>query len=583
MPYTPPLGNVVIFDFTDAYVAPVGSNVILNFGEVDPDNAITSQAPIPLQFEGFIPSITNIPEANNLVSGAPLLLQFQGFEPEVLNKPGLQVGQFSFYRVGRSSASDLQVEQYGAYLAESASEGTLQVEQFGVYVLGLRTSFLYVNAFSFYLAASYISPLQTDQFGAYISRSEISPLQCAQFGAYIVGRIVPLVIPALASAVPETPIGETWAWASDLIVSDDGSEQRISLRSDPRRSFGNTYIFDGLAELIEIKRQLRALFREEVAIPLYQYATRLKAAAPGGSGYLTFNPVRTDLRNDGWVLIVEDTHFELRRVDNIDGTGCSITVVTDNAFTTKAKVMPVAVGLMEDGASLVQYPKNGAAKLNCKSLETQTLTPFLSPLVDVEFVTLNDLPILEHRAIANEFNDNYDLGREILDYGGKIEFRVGWNYTRLGGEREYICQRYLDQDDWDFWRAFFDYCKGSVNPFYVPTYRDDFEILDPPDYLVDTFTVAGHTYTDAYFDDPTYKQVAIFSEGGAVHYATIATAVQVGDDDELTLSPGLPDGEDWEDATISLLLLCRLGTDEVNLMHQGLETKFSTSIRTVDA
>ncbi len=529
-----------------------------------------------------VPSSGGAEDFNNITSGNPSYLTFQGFLPVVLNNPGVQVEQFSFYRVGSDPASDLQTEQFGAYIIGTRAP-VVQVEQFGSYIVGAIRPPLQVEQFGAYLVSTPISQLEVVQFSVYIARSEVSPVQVEQFGCYIIGKVTPLVIPALASSVPETPIVESWVWASDPMISDDGSEQRVSLAGDPKRTFSNKFVFNDDSAIRTAKDQLSATFREAVAMPLHQYGTRLKAAAVATGVYLTFTPTKTDLRNDGWVLIVEGATYELKTVDNLDGTGCSITTPLANSYSTKARVMPVSIGFIDNNAALVQYPKNGAASLTVKGVETQTLTPFLRPGITVELTEFDTLPVLERRAIGTEFNDIYDLGREILEYGGKIEFRQPWNYTRISGEREFNCQRVLDGDDWDYWRVFFDYCRGRVNPFFLPTYREDFGVIDPPDPLDNTFIVEGHNYVDDYFDNPTYKQIAIFAEDGTVHYATISAAVYSGDNDALTFLPALPGDVDWEGCEVCLLLLCRLGTDQVDLEHYSLDTKIKTSIRTVDA
>lgn len=501
----------------------------------------------------------------NLVTPNVALLSFVGFLPAISNKPGAQVEQFGLYIGAASSSPEAIVEQHGAYILGKV--GTIaQVEQMGLYVL----------------TPPPFAPGQVEQFGLYVTSKTNPEAVVEQFGFYIVGRITPLVIPALANVTPETPIFETWAWLSDSIPSDDGGEQRISLRKEPRRSFANKFVFPTADDVREAQRQLFKAFREEVAISLHQYGTRLKAPAALAASYLTFMPERTDLRDDGWVLIVEDDKYEIKLVDTIDGTGCSITTPLDNAYTKRAKVIPVAVGLMEDKAALVRYNPNDVASLTIKSRENLPVVPFLRPGMDVELTEFGGLPVLERRAIGTEFDDIFDLGRQEFDYGGRIGFYIPWTNAKLSGEREYLTQRVFNQDDFDYMKTFFDYCKGTVNPFYLPTYRADFEVIEPPVASGSTFKVSGHAYSEDYSSNPAFKQIAIFSEAG-VHYASISGVVEDGADDVLTFTPVLPADTAWEDdQAICLLLRARLGSDEVSLEHQALHTIFRTSVRTVD-
>jgi hypothetical protein len=530
--------------------------------------------------------VASLPDAGgavnyNVVNPGTLLLEFVGYGPTVTNDPGLQVETFSLYIAGLGSP-ELQVEQYGAYAVSKSADPDLQVEQFGSYIIGQVGAPFQVEQYGIYVVGAIISTLQIEGYSLYAVASEVPPVQIEQYGAYIVARSTPLVIPALAGTVPETPINESWLWLSDRMVSEDGSEQRISLRNEPRRAFSNSYMLTGGNEIRLAKQQLYAAFREEVAVPLYVYQTRLKAVVAAGASYLTFNPVKTDLRDGGWVLVVEDDTYELKVITTLDGTGCNLSTPLAHAYTKRAKVMPVAVSVIDDKTALVQFPGNEAAKLTLKSDERTPVVPFLRPGTANDLTLFNGLPVLERRAIGTEFNDVFENGRTTIDWGGKAEDRISWNFTQFGGNRDYLCNRILEPDEWDYFKTFFDYCKGTVNPFYVPTWREDFDIVVPALISSNTFTVSGHTYGTDYFGNPALKQIAIFADAG-VHYASIDDCDADGANDLLTFNPPLPGDAAWEsNQAICLLLRCRLGTDQVDLEHQALHTVISTAIRTID-
>jgi hypothetical protein len=502
---------------------------------------------------------------NNVFASAPTLLTFQGFLPTIVNDPEMQVEQYGFYISGVGTA-EVQVEQYLTYVSITSDAAPPDIEQFGAYIVG-----------------SPVTVPQIAQYGLYVSARYDIATQIAQYGVYIVGKVTPLVIPALASNSPETPLQETWLWISDQIVSEDGTEQRISVRSEAKRFFKLKYVFADNAETKEAKRQLYDDFRDnEIAIPLHQYQAVLKAAANAGSSALVFNEARTDLREDGWILIVEGSTYELRYVDTLNPAGCILTAPLTNSYTKRAKVMPVAIGIIDNNGALIQYPKNGSGSITIKGAETAPIVPFIRVSSTAELPTLNDLPILDKRAVGNEFNDVFENGRRTLDWGGAIDSVVPWRFTHFSGDRDFNCQRVLEPADWDYWKVFADYCKGTVNPFYIPTYRDDFDIVEDADALGDQFTVAGHVYSTTYFDNPVFQQIRIASEAG-VHYATITDIVPDGDDEILVFDPPLPDGADWEvDQEICLLLRARLGSDEIPLEHHSLHTVINLKIRTID-
>ena len=494
------------------------------------------------------------------------ILTFVGAIPTVDNSPGFDAYQFGEYTVGFAEEGELQVYQYGEYIA-AYSDGTneLQVYQFGAYVAGSPAT-----SFDVY------------QFGAYIGSYGDGELEVYQFGAYICGKVTPLIIPKLAEVEPEVPLLEWWNWWTDKIISDDGTEQRISLRSYPRKRFSHKYVLDGEDVVRETKRLLYKEIRETLAIPLPQYMTRLKAKAAAAAVALVFNIDRTDLRDGGWIVIKEGERYEFHRVDEVTSTGCTLQTALAAEFTTRAWVMPVAVCLVDNKPTMVQKAPNGIASLTLNANQHEFIEPFVRPSNTQVLTYLGDYPVLERRAVGDEFNDQYDTGREDVDYGGTVHYVVPWNFTKISGERTYQCNRILRPTDFDYWQVFADYCNGSVNPFFVPTFREDFNILDAPQANGDSFKVAGQTYSADFFDNPAFQQIMITSDAGA-HYATITDVAPDGDDEVIVFTPALPNDIAWEsNQAVCLLLKAHLASDEIALEHHALHTNISIAIQTVD-
>lgn len=543
---------------------------------------------------GFLPvgsfpvaSVPGAAEENpNVVNAtSSVLLQFKGFLGTVDNLPGLQVEAYSFYAVVHDEAADLQTEQYSLYVAGFDASATLQIEQYGAYIVAQEPPPMQVEAYSLYIVGSIVTEMQVEAYSVYIAGYDDNvDLQIEQFGVYLIGRSTPLVIPALAGIVPEVPMLERLSWDTDIMTSEDGTEQRVNVRAEPRRALSVQYVFGDSDEVRQARRELLSTFREEVAFPLYMYATELTTAADATDTYLTFDPTRTDLRDDGWVLVIEEDIYELKTIDNLDGTGCTITTPLANSYSTNALILPVLVGFADDRAALGSFPATGVAKLSLKAQErVPALVPFVRPGNAQTLTELDGLPILERRHVGDEFSDTYDRGMDVIDFGGRVHYRIPWNFSKKGGERQFLCQRHLNMDDWDYWRVFMDYCKGSVNPFWAPTFRDDdFDLPAPIAAAANIFTASGHSYAEDYFPNPAFRGIMITSTLG-VHYATIIGVAPNGDDDDITFDPALPSDLDWEvDQTVCLLERVRLGIDEIGLEHYGLHTLINTSVITAD-
>lgn len=389
--------------------------------------------------------------------------------------------------------------------------------------------------------------------------------------------------PAYSPVVPEMPINEVWSWLTDRIVATDGTEQRIALRGSPRRSFGHRLEFSTRTEVREHVAKLLNGFRAPIAVPHYQYMTRLKAKAAAAATELVFNPQRTDLRNDGWVLILERDTFELTKVREVTSTGCTLWEATANAYTTRANVIPVSVSFPAPNSAISRRSPDTVGSLTITAVERDPVFPFVRPGTTATLTEVGGYPVLERRPVGVEFEDMAVTGEERFDFEtGKISARSPWLRSQFEGQRQFLANRFFDADALDYWRVFGDYCKGSVNPFYMPTGREDFDIADEANPGGGTILLAGHDYSANYWTHPAYRSIAISTKAGT-HYAVVTACQTNAGDDQLSFTPALPADAEWgQDQSVSLMPLVRLATDDMRWEHHGMHSFVSFGIRTID-
>jgi hypothetical protein len=101
---------------------------------------------------------------------------------------------------------------------------------------------------------------------------------------------------SVVPVVPDAPVTERWIWQSDVMVSENGTEQRQSLSSSPRREtdFNLTVIYPDEANAVI--KQLFADSASAIVLPMYQYLVGLKQTALAGSLLVQADPVQGDLR-----------------------------------------------------------------------------------------------------------------------------------------------------------------------------------------------------------------------------------------------------------------------------------------------
>ncbi len=381
--------------------------------------------------------------------------------------------------------------------------------------------------------------------------------------------------------IPETPIREDWEWETDVIISDNGTEQRISLRASPRRSYSQSFIFDDLNAL---NRHMRAMFMfgQSFQAPLFCYMTRLTVAALASTSTIECNTRKTELRAGMSALIFDSAGTQLVTVDSVAPDVVTIEEELARDYNLGALICPVSTVVTGNSASVNRNNPDNIAQANLQFTETDYINPFLNAENDTVLPLLNGIPVLLKNAMGKEFEEAYDSGNEQIDYGGIIEIRNPWKHSQIVYPRTYLCNRVTNYLDWDFWRKFADYCKGSQKPFYLPTYREDFETVTPAAPSGTQITVTGHDYLNTYWEHEAFKQIAIYSDAG-LHVARITAVADVSGNDRLTFTPALPAGAAWGiNQRAGLVVRARIADDRISCEHHGLHTVLNIAIRTTD-
>jgi hypothetical protein len=384
--------------------------------------------------------------------------------------------------------------------------------------------------------------------------------------------------------VPDVPVEEKWEWMTQVMVSVDGSEQRVALRTAPRRKIRYELV---ILDDDEYRRQYKRIFQDvnsQVVLPFWQYCTDITAVALTGTSTLTFDPGRTDLRAGEYTLIVGTAGNQLIKIASLTGTGCVTDTPLDLDVEIGALITPALPCMIENRSKLGMNPVyNGRLELSAQSLEPRQ--ELSRPGSATVFERYETLPILNIRPLNNDqVTYAFDGGKEVIDSEtGIVEIKSFWAHAQVEGPRQYNIERTLTPAAMDWWRDFLQEVKGQLKPFYCPSYRPDLHLKDAPSLGGNVFTVFGTDYSTTYYEHECFKVLAIETAGG-VHYSRVVSAVaDVNGNDVLTIADTLPGAAEWTQVTnISFCNKVRLASDAVQLQHYGLNTQIELTIRTVD-
>ena len=386
--------------------------------------------------------------------------------------------------------------------------------------------------------------------------------------------------------LPEMPISETWQWLSNVIGSWDSTEQRISVRRQPRRRIEYTLLLKDYEDRQRAYSRWYERLLRPVVIPLHQYSTRITQDSIVTATKIYFNPNRTDMRDSEFVIIYRPSTEEsfLLRLDEVEVDGATLATPLTMEIYTRDIVAPAFEGRLDNLTGPQMTSVSG--DLVVKAWLTGFRSSFDRPESTVVITEFDGLMVLDKRPLArNSAAEMFDINPTMIDTGsGSHERRSSWLHALILGIRQFNIQRRRYPEEMDYWRDFLTACTGMRESFLLPTWRRDLflaTIPNPGDYLL---SIEGAIYGSQYWPYDTYKRLQFWNSAGDIIYRkVIAVTDQPGGTTLLTLEDPLPLDFNWqEDFTISFLNKVRLASDEVQLNHFEMHTTLELAIRTTD-
>lgn len=426
------------------------------------------------------------------------------------------------------------------------------------------------------------APAEVQQSGGLIVAETEAPGGVNQSGVHVVATVK---CRPFNWVLPEEPIEEVWRWNTDIITSDNGTEQRISLRTTPRVQLTHKFALDNSPDLRKVFRALWSDLGKPVPMPHWQYKTKLQSVTAAGQSRLYFDPKKTNIRSGGYCFIQEGDTFQILRVKTILSDGARLYDTVGPVFTTAAFIMPLTYHFVSSGAGMRRVAPDTFADIQLTGLDSATISPLTNPEVDpVTLPTCDGYAILDRRPVGTTFEQAAVTGASLVDLGpGVTSYMDPWKRGDLNGSRTVRLSRMngrsLSAPDVEWFRTFADYCKGSAVPFLAPTWRDDFDLVSAVA-GASTITLSGSDYADNYFRHVGWRFIALETASGLVVRRVDSVALS-GGDSVLTLQEALPDPLEPV-LKVMLAPLSRIGDDTMSLVHFAWHTEATFSIRTTD-
>ena len=385
----------------------------------------------------------------------------------------------------------------------------------------------------------------------------------------LITRVIPIATKRGGILVPEAGFVETLEFLTDILVRANGSEQRMSLRKSPRQTFSFRYNVDDDLVRAELDMLLAGNHDRIFAVPYWPGEVALTSAAAADDTTLSVGTTTyKDFRDTGSLLIFEDGgSYEVIGIDTLSANSITLAAPLGNAYTTQARVVPVRSGFLSESVSGLRYPVNlGEVSLAFETTDNEV------DLADTSaFSSYNSKVLLDdYNSVRGTTRSGFAKRMFIIDSeSGVATRRSRWSLSRQQEEKAFFAQGAQSIDNV---RRLLYALRGQAVSFYLPTFRDELEVVDDLDNGTTDMTIAWCGFTESVGAQSPWNHVRItLNDGTTIEREITATE----EPDETQTTEVLTVGTAWsstvakEDiARVEFLRLMRFDSDSITIDHE---------------
>jgi hypothetical protein len=364
------------------------------------------------------------------------------------------------------------------------------------------------------------------------------------------------------------PIIERLQWRTDILTARDGSEQRISLRSIPRREFEFSTITQA-AQAARADALLWGWGARVFALPIWTDPHVLTTQLSAGS---TSIPVPTQYRGYAAdslaVLWLDDFTYEFVDVQSVGANSITLERPIGGTWPAGTKVMPARLARLADRARSIRHTATVAetVRMLWRIEPMQPLGGIEGPAPtqyqgqDVYLLQPNRVDALEDEASRVAEWIDFETGPITVDDPVNRP-EIVRDYAWLLNGRQQISN----------FKQFVTERRGRWKPVYIPTWQRDIELVQILGAGATVMTITDIGYRSYYAGTPGRRDIAISLPDGTLALRRIVSWDQVVSGQErITIDSGLPVQLD-PGAYITLMGLHRLDADQIEIAWHSAE------------
>ena len=375
---------------------------------------------------------------------------------------------------------------------------------------------------------------------------------------------VPTIFPVSADAADS--LTERYAYLTNVLTARSGSEQRIQLRSKPRRSMEYSLAASDERQGALASHLIFGKQGASLGLPLWQFPCPLTSSTSIGAQSFPCVTAGVPFVVGEWMVAWRSwDSYEALTIDTVGGSAVTTVETAAKAWPAGTRVFPVQAGRLPASQSLSRVTSSllaGAVKFD---LEGGAAGPGALSLP-----TYQGFKVLTLGPNARSASDDRDDRRlSSLDSVTGALTTDAWDVAPAA-LRMFLWSA-LSRAAAAELRGFLDERKGRAIPFWYPSWSRDFTLVSPAASSATSLVVVSSGYTDHVFPLGDYRRhVQLLALGGTAQYRKVTAAVNNGNGTETLTVAALSEAL-TVNALCSQMRLCRLDSDEAELQWSSSE------------
>jgi len=339
------------------------------------------------------------------------------------------------------------------------------------------------------------------------------------------------------------PIIERVAYLTDVLESNSAEEQRIRLRKYPRRQYEYS-IWTATNPDPFNQGVLRAYYRNKMSyglgktfvVPIWtDYQVLQQDILTPGTTTIPVITGNYDYFVGGFVGIMRDyINFDILPINNVNSTSLIVDAPgTSRPWRMGDTVVPIRL------AEVSEDLWKGQARTDTFEIFAESWDVLVTDHL-VGNRVVNNPPALIYQGYEvlykrNEFSQDQNV--EIYQTLRTLDNAVGIpkqdNRYSIGRDRTSFGVLFKDRQEFAEFLGFFDRRVGKLNPFWLPTFNNDFQVLNTGGDTVNGIDVKFIGYSQYIKQHPNKRDIMFLPKGGNPIFRRIVDSDNDPDDDSV--------------------------------------------------